>query len=271
MLLAVLIPALTGTPVFPIPQRVSRDLGPLVGIVNTLPTDRPVLMVFDFEPGYSGELDAVAEPLIENLLARGINIVTVSTRPTGPPLAVDLINQIGAPYQVENGRNVLHLGYLSGGPSAVQLFSAAPREAILKGFQLPPEMSGQSAWASPLLRDVHSLSDFGMVAVVAAGTDTAQTWAEQSHPWLGDTPLVMILSQGAEPLIRPYFESLTPQVNGILSGLPTALAYEQLNGRQGMAFSRWNGFGAGAFAAEWLIIAGMAYGLIGWIMRRRRA
>ncbi len=271
MLLAVLIPAVAGMPVFPIPQRVSRDLGPLVGIVNTLPTDRPVLMVFDFEPGYSGELDAVAEPLIENLLGRGINIVTVSTRPTGPPLAVDLIDQIGAPYQVENGRNVLHLGYLSGGPSAVQLFSAAPREAILKGFQLPPEMSGQSAWASPLLSNIHSLSDFGMVAVVAAGTDTARTWAEQAHPWLGDTPLVMILSQGAEPLIRPYFKSLTPQVNGILSGLPTALAYEELNGRQGMAFDRWNGFGAGAFAAEWLILAGIAYGLVAWLLGRRRA
>ncbi len=271
MLLAVLIPAVAGAPVFPIPQRVSRDLGPLVGIVNTLPTDRPILMVFDFEPGYSGELDAVAEPLIESLLARGINIVTVSTRPTGPPLAVDLIDKIGAPYQIENGRNVLHLGYLSGGPSAVQLFSAAPREAILKGFELPPEMSGQSAWASPLLSDVHSLSDFGMVAVVAAGTDTARTWAEQAHPWMGDTPLVMVLSQGAEPLIRPYFESLTPQVNGILSGLPTALAYEQLNGRQGMAFNRWNGFGAGAFAAEWLILAGAVYGAITWFMRRRRA
>jgi hypothetical protein len=271
MLLAVLIPAVVGSPVFPIPQRVSRDLGPLVGIVNTLPTDRPVLMVFDFEPGYSGELDAVAEPLIENLLARGINIVTVSTRPTGPPLAVDLIDRIGAPFQVENGRNVLHLGYLSGGPSAVQLFSAAPREAILKGFQLPPEMAGQSAWASPLLSGVHSLSDFGMVAVVAAGTDTARTWAEQAHPWLGNTPLVMVLSQGAEPLIRPYFESLTPQVNGILSGLPTALAYEELNGRQGMAFSRWNGFGSGAFAAEGLMFAGIVYGLGIWFVRRRRA
>jgi hypothetical protein len=271
MLLAVLMPATVGAPVFPVPQRVSRDLGPLVGIVNTLPTDRPVLMVFDFEPGYSGELDAVAAPLIENLLARGINIVTVSTRPTGPPLAVDLIGQIGAPYQIENGRNVLHLGYLSGGPSAVQLFAAAPREAILKGFELPPEMEGQSAWASPLLSDVHSLSDFGMVAVVAAGTDTARTWAEQAHPWLGETPLVMVLSQGAEPMIRPYFESLTPQVNGILSGLPTALAYEGLNGRHGMAYDRWNGFGAGAFAAEWLIFAGVIYGVVVWVVRRRRA
>jgi hypothetical protein len=271
MMAAVFIPAVTGGPIFAIPQRVSRDLGPLVGIVNTLPVDRPVLLIFDYEPGYSGELNAVAEPLIENLMARGINIVTLSTRPTGPPLAVNLINQIGAPYQVEEGRNVLHLGYLSGGPTAVQLFSAAPREAILKGFMTPPDLAGQSPWASPLLADVQRLSDFGMVAVIAAGTDTARTWAEQAHPWMGNTPLVMVLSQGAEPLIRPYFESLTPQVNGILSGLPTAVAYEQLNGRQGLAFARWNGFGAGSLAAELIILAGLGYGLAAWFMGRRRA
>ena len=271
VLLAVLLPSVTGFPAFAVPTRVSRDLGPLVGIVNTLPSDRPVLLVFDFEPGYSGELDAVAQPLIENLMARGINIVTLSTRPTGPPLAVDLIDKIGAAQQLQDGQNILHLGYLSGGPSAVQLFAAAPRQAILKGFMLPAGLQGGSAWNSPILSNVQRLSDFGMVAVIAAGTDTARTWAEQAHPWLGNTPLVMVLSQGAEPMIRPYFESLTPQVNGILSGLPTALAYEELNGRRGLAFDRWNGFGAGSLAVELVLMIGVAYGAVAWFMSRRQA
>lgn len=271
VLLAVFLPSVTGFPAFAVPTRVSRDLGPLVGIVNTLPSDRPVLLVFDFEPGYSGELDAVAQPLIENLMARGINIVTLSTRPTGPPLAVDLIDKIGAAQQLQDGQNILHLGYLSGGPSAVQLFAAAPRQAILKGFMLPADLQSTSAWNSPILSNVNRLSDFGMVAVIAAGTDTARTWAEQAHPWLGNTPLVMVLSQGAEPMIRPYFESLNPQVNGILSGLPTALAYEELNGRRGLAFDRWNGFGAGSLAVELVLMVGMVYGAVAWFMSRRQA
>lgn len=271
VLLAVFLPTVTGFPAFAVPTRVSRDLGPLVGIVNTLPSDRPVLLVFDFEPGYSGELDAVAQPLIENLMARGINIVTLSTRPTGPPLAVDLIDKIGANQQLQDGQNILHLGYLSGGPSAVQLFAAAPRQAILKGFMLPAGLPGGSAWNSPILSNVQRLSDFGMVAVIAAGTDTARTWVEQAHPWLGNTPLVMVLSQGAEPMIRPYFESLNPQVNGILSGLPTALAYEELNGRRGLAFDRWNGFGAGSLAVELVLMIGVVYGAVVWFMSRRQA
>jgi hypothetical protein len=38
-----------------------------------------------------------------------------------------------------------------------------------------------------------------------------------------------------------------------------------------MAFSRWNGFGSGAFAAEGLMFAGIVYGLGIWFVRRRRA
>ena len=270
MLVAVLLPPLTGLPVFATPERVSRDLGPLIEVVNSAPTERPALVVFDYEPGYSAELGGVAGALLNHMMARGIPVVTVSTRPTGPPLALDLVNQIGQPYAIENGRNYVHLGYLSGGPAAVLLFSAAPREAILKGFMLPADLPGDSGWDLPILRSVGQLSDFGMVAVIATGTDAARTWAEQASPWLGDTPLVMVLSAGAEPLIRPYFESLDPKVDGILAGLPSAVAYEQINGRPGDGLARWDSFGSAALAAELILAAGIVYGLAGWVVRRRR-
>ena len=270
MVVAALLPPLTGLPVFATPERVSRDLGPLMEVVNSAPTERPALVVFDYEPGYSAELTGVAGALLDHMLSRGIPVVTVSTRPSGPPLALDLVARIGEPYAIENGRNYLHLGYLSGGPAAVLLFSAAPQDAILEGFMLPTDLPGDSGWDLPILRNVDRLSDFGMVAVVATGTDTARTWAEQASPWLGDTPLVMVLSAGAEPLIRPYFESLDPKVDGILAGLPSAVAYEQINGRPGEGLARWDSFGSAALAAELILAAGIAYGVAGWVIRRRR-
>lgn len=269
LLLAVLVPPLTGLPTFATPERVSRDLGPLVETVNAIPAERPVLVVFDYEPGYSAELDGVAGALMEHLFARDMNVVTMSTRPTGPPLALDMVRQVGGHHEVENGRNYLHLGYLSGGPIAVQLFAAAPQQAILRGFMLPTDLGVQSGWEAPILRDVERLSDFSMVAVVASGTDTARQWAEQAHPFMGDTPLVMVLSAGAEPMIRPYFESLDPQVDGILSGLPAAVAYEQINGRLGEANARWDALGAGALAVEGILLAGVAFGAASWYLGRR--
>lgn len=270
LLLAVLVPPLTGLPAFATPERVSRDLGPLVETVNALPAEQPALIVFDYEPGYSAELNAVAGALLEHLFAREMNVVTVSTRPTGPPLALDLVAQAGQPHAIENGRNYLHLGYLSGGPTAVQLFSAAPRQAILEGFMVPTDLPSPAAWDAPILQGVQQLSDFGMVAVVASGTDSARTWAEQAHPYMGESPLIMVLSAGAEPLIRPYFESLDPQVDGILTGLRSAVAYESINGRPGQAQARWNAFGSGALAAQAILLAGTLYGLVTWILARRR-
>jgi len=274
MILAILgaiVSASPGTTSFPPPVRVPQDLAPLFTLVDELPADKPALLVFDYSPGYTAEFDAVASVILEHLMRRDIAITTVSTQVSGPLLAERMIQRVGREHDLVNGVDYIHLGYLSGGPTAVQLFAAAPRESILRGFLLPEELEGQSAWLSVILNDVQRLSDFGMVAVITAGTDNARVWAEQAHPWMGDTPLLMILSTGAEPLIRPYYESLDPQVEGILTGLPEAVAYEQMNARSADALARWDGFNASVLVVEAVLLAGSIYGLVKWLLKPRRS
>lgn len=273
VILAVGLIPISGVIQFAIPTVISRDLGAVVEQVNAVPVERPILMVFDYEPGYSSEVQAVAGPLMEHLFRRDLNVVTVSTKPTGPPLALELVGRAAQEHGAEAGRDFLHLGYLSGGPSAVQLFSADPRFAVLDGFMIPSAFRDQPLWEQPLLRDITRMSDFGMVVVIASGTDGARTWAEQAPPWLGDTPLLMVLSAGAEPLVRPYFEALNPTVNGILTGLPAGVYYEQLNGKPALAEQRWSAFGIGTFVIELAMLAGLGWGAFWWIMdfREKRA
>lgn len=253
---------------FGTPSVVSPDLPPLISLVNEVPVDRPALIVFDYTSGYSGELDTVAGSLIRHLAIRGVPMVTLSTRVTGPPLADRLMREVfgeGA----GSGEDYLHLGFLSGGPTAIQLFSISPRDAILTGFELPEGLRREDVWASPLLHGINRLSDFGLVTVITAGTETARTWAEQTHPWIGDAPLVMVLSAGTEPLVRPYFESLDRQVDGILSGLPSAIAYQQTSGQETTALQGWDSFGSGLLTVEIILLAGMGYGLFRWLVERR--
>jgi len=249
---------------FPLPSYMPRDLESLFKLVEGISLERPVLAVFDYTPGYAGELNAVAGPLLEHIMLRGLRVVTVSTRPTGPLLAEGLLSRVGV-----NGEGYVHLGYLSGGPIAVQLFAAAPRETISRGFLLPGDMESQSGWQSPILEGVSQLSDFGLVVVITAGTDSARTWVEQAYPWRGETPLVMVLSVGTEPMIRPYYEALEPQVDGILTGLPAAVNYEQYLGRSGNAIARWNAFGTGMLTIELILLAGVIYGAALWLLRPR--
>ena len=255
---------------FSLPTLVPPEMDSFIRLVESLPTDQPALVVFDFTPGYSGELDTVAGVILQHMLNRSIPIVTVSTRPSGPPLADRLLRKVSAENPLINGAQYLHLGYLSGGPTAVQLFAISPRDALLTGFLLPEGLDRASVWQSPLVKDVQRLSDFGAVVVITAGTETARNWAEQTHPWIDETPLIMVLSAGAEPLVRPYFEMPDPLVQGILSGLPSALAYQQITRQALTVESRWDAFGAVMFAVEAILITGGLVGSVAWIMDWRQ-
>lgn len=253
---------------FATPNVQSRDVEPLIALVNNIPAQQPALVVFDYTPGYSGELDAVARSVLVHLNNRDIPIVTLSTRVTGPPLAERLMREISAA-STAGELDYLHLGFLSGGPTAIQLFAVSPRDAILSGFRLPEGLTRQNVWAAPALQNVNRLSDFGVVVVITAGTETARAWAEQTHPWIGETPLTMILSAGAEPLIRPYYESLNQQVDGVLTGLPSAVAYQQNTGQQPNALQSWDAFGSGLLMVEIILLAGIGYGVFRWLLDRR--
>ena len=267
LLLAVALPALVGAPSLSVPTLVPLGLPALIGLIDTLPADRPVLLVFDYEPAYSGELDAVAGPLLEDLMQRDIRLATVSTRPSGPPLAERLIRRIGDAHGYLNGQDYVHLGYLPGGPAAVQLFARDPRESLAGGFLLAGDPSRRGLWSTPVLAGVQQFSDFGAVVVIAAGTEIARTWVEQAGPWTGASPLVMVASAGIEPLIRPYYEALNPQVDAILSGLPAAVAYEQANRRSGDARILWDSFGTGMMVVELALILGGVYGAASFLLR----
>jgi hypothetical protein len=122
-------------------------------------------------------------------------------------------------------------------------------------------------WSTPVLAGVRQFSDFGAVVVIAAGTEIARTWVEQAGPWTGASPLVMVASAGIEPLIRPYYEALNPQVDAVLSGLPAAVAYEEANRRTGEARSLWDSFGTGMLVAEVALILGGIYGAASFLLR----
>jgi hypothetical protein len=265
---AVAFPSFRSDALFPSPRWVPQDLGTMRGLVEDLPHDRPALVVADYDPGYAAELEAVGSSLIDHLLQRGMPVVTLSTRATGPALAQRLIDNVSAWQTVVPGENFIHLGYLSGGPTAIQLFSSNPRYGGLSGFLLPLEREWGTLWEAPILNGIDSLDDFGAIVVITAGTETARTWAEQAAPQAGETAFIMVLSAGAEPLMRPYYASIDRQVDAIYTGLPSANANEQLNGRSGDASLLWDAFGTGGWAAIAILAAGGIIGATTSLLRR---
>ena len=266
LVLAVALPTILDFPTFKEPLLAPRSLNSFLEVVNETSPEKPALMIFDYEPGYSGEMDAVAGALVDNLFNRNQAIATLSTRPSGPLLADRMLLRTGSKDNIQNGKDYLHLGYLSGGPSAIQLFAGSPRESLVSGFRLPEDFEIEQPWSAELLSGVNHVSDFSLVAVLTSGTENARMWVEQLHPQMGDTPLVFVTTAGAEPIMRPYFESEIPQIDGILTGLQSAHKYEVWNEQLSEASNRWNSFGMGILVAEIILLGGLLYGSVRWLV-----
>ncbi len=276
LFLAVLLPFVIGGPIAPPTSVEPSDTYASSKIINGLTGKAPVLVAFDYEPGLSGELEAVAAPIMDQLFTKGVPLALISTSPTGPALAEHFLQNINAPlekwyppskwYSSSSGEYV-NLGYLAGGPVGMLYFADNPKAAM------PVDVNGNSAWTTGSLQNVQKLSDFAAVIILTDNADTGRNWIEQTGPYLGNKPMVMVISAQAEPMIRPYFDS--GQLAGLVSGLSDAKIYEQSNSNLGpnhqfgLNYDYWDSFSVGILMVELIIVAGAVLG-IGIDRRARR-
>jgi hypothetical protein len=196
--------------------------------VNSLPVEKPVLLVGDFEAGLAGELMWSSQTLIEHLMRRNIKVTILSSNPVGSAILSQQINNANltvSAYLTQS--NVINLGYLPGGAIGIRSLVTDLRLAMPYTQDLKP------AWTNPILENVHTLNDFGAVIIFTEKAENARNWVEQVQPNLTVAPLFFVVSAQAAPMIQPYFQS--GQVNGYIAGLNGSLAYEQIMQQPGVS------------------------------------
>ena len=195
-------------------------------IISGIPDQAPVLMAFDYEPGTSGEMQAAAAALVDHLMLKGARLTLVSTLPTGPAVGEYFIQNVQAQHNYTSGKQYVNLGYIPGGAAGLASFVQMPKWIFKVSYD------GMDPWETQPLQDIEAISDFAVVVIISDDPDVARTWVEQAQPKLGETPLLMVVSAQAEPLIRPYFsDNQNAQVDGIISGLSGGAAYEVTVGK----------------------------------------
>ena len=272
LILAVSLPLVTNLQISQATGLKSPEMLGAFSLIGSLPPGAPVLVVFDYEPALSGELEAAATPLMDHLLHQGPRLALISTSPTGPALAERFltdssVSPLIAGYNYQPGQQYVDLGYLAGGPSGIQYFASSPVEAA------PFTLDGKPAWQFPPMQGVQKLSDFAAILVLTDNADTGRAWIEQTTSTIGSTPLLMVISAQAEPMLLPYYDS--GQIKGLVTGLAGGEAYGQTylraDGQTGPAQHYWNSFSAGILVAESLIVLGaLWYAISGWVARRTK-
>lgn len=266
LLLIVSVPILFGTERVALPGALSADILGLSEIVSSLPETASVLLAIEYEPAFSGELDAAAAPIVDHIILRGAQLTLISTSPTGPALGERFLSNTQGSHEFQHGEHYVNLGYLAGGTVALRNFALNPKQTS------PWTISDEEAWDMPPLVNINSLNDFDLVLTITDDPDTGRAWIEQVQPVLEETPFIMVISAQAEPLIRPYYETTPQQINGLLTGLSGGAEYEQVTGRNQFARAYWDSFTIGLSAAVVLILlGGLINGVSALLSLRRRA
>jgi len=219
--------------------------------LSAIPVDKPVLLAGDFEAAVAGELSWSSQSLLEHLMRRNLDLVILSSNPSGSTMMTQLIQNAAKNVNgYDLSTRVITLGYLPGGATGVQLLAGNPRAAM------PYTHNLDAAWNSDILHSVNALSDFGALIVLSDKSESSRAWVEQIQPGLGTTPLMFVVSAQAAPLLQPYYQS--GQISGYVAGFYGSLAYEQMLQQTTGVLSHLGGFqSAMLFAAVVILIGGL--------------
>ncbi len=260
---------IAGTQFFPLPNAVPNETVAAIQTMDQIPQASHVLVVFDYEPSTAGEMEAVAGPLLDHLLLlKHPQLVVLSTSPTGPALAEHLISSTLADRHYQRNSQYVDLGYLPGGLAGVNDFAQNPAQAMPLGADGAPVW--QISQQYPPIQTVTGLSDFATMIVLTDSLEAGRVWIEQTTGWRGTTPLVMVSSAQAGPMLLPYFQS--GQVSGLVSGMVGGAAVEKNNaGLPGNVRRYWDAYNLGLLMAFGLMVLGGFWNFVLGLRARRNA
>jgi len=265
LLAGVIVPMVTGIQIFPIPTTPPAEVLHLQESVAGIPEGASVLLAVDYSPAVTGEMEAAAAGLVDQLMARGTRLTLISTSPSGPALARHLLEKVYENPQAYmepyvRGEKVATLGYLAGGTAGLAGFAQHPQ------FAAPFTVEGNFAWEHPALQGVTGLAGFARIVVLTESLETGRAWIEQVGTEFNQPgSLLVVASAQSAPLLRPYVES--GQAGGMVAGLSGGAAYEKLVGRSGPGGAYWNAFQGGLWVSILLILGGVLVNGIRIVLR----
>jgi hypothetical protein len=194
--------------------------------IEILPENARVLLAWDYDPATQGEMQLLAQPVLQHLQRKGASTVYMSLRPFGPNVAADAFyfsQRWRPPHMTSAGPPPVAFGFIPGENAALRSLALSP---IIASNQ--PAMSALATGLHP----AETIDAFDLIIEFSSDMASSQQWVEQVAV-RSETPLMVAASGAVAPALRPYEQ--TGQIRVLLSGYPDALAYEMLLGQKGPA------------------------------------
>ena len=203
---------------------------------EALPAEATLLFVLDYQAAFSAELELIAQPILEVVLRDSREISILSSTPAGGLLFDRLVD---TDLRAES-MQVRDLGYYPVG--AFGAYGLAHQ--------------AQSGWQirnQPGFTKVLPTEPFAGIVILGDDYEGAMAWIEQLSSLMPSSPIVLLVSAQAEPLLLPYWES--GQVVGMIGGMADAV---KLGGQTSSLPNKWQAYQMGIVMMILLLLIGVS-------------
>lgn len=240
-ILAVLLVVLVVRPPFgDIPAVPAPDVAQFYNAIESVPANKPVLVVYDWDATRSAEMSVLSQAVMRHIMSRHLQFVTVSTVPQGPGFAQQIISAVGSDrltnYGYNYGTDYLILGYIPGNEAALRSarddFSAVLPLDYVKGQRLDtfPVLQGGK---------IKGAGDFALVVDLASDEAELRNWIEQVGART-QVPIIAAVPQSLDPLARTYRNVPGSGLKALVSGIAGSLAYNRQLAQSGKSLGTFD-------------------------------
>lgn len=228
-----------------IPLTVNQTTHQVYDLIESLdPQTDVVMMGMDYSVAGAADVHPQAVAVAKHLANRGIKNIMVAFVPDGPMLAERILDILGD--RVTYGENIVNLGYLAGGESAVKKFIEDPATTFTRDHR------GNAVSGLSIMNGIQNINDITLIMDFQTGSPGYQDFLRQL-PSGGPLYGVGIVTVSV-PNVMPYLNS--GQFAGLLPGLRGGAEYEVLIDEPGEGAARMDAQSLGHLVIITFIIVG---------------
>ncbi len=207
---------------------------------ETITQGSSILLVFDYQPAFSSEINLMASPVLKMLSENESKFSVISSSISGSILYNQLFQQIPS----LEPESIIDLGYYPiGAYAAFDLGMSYSANWTITGL---PESSKRLP-----------TDGFDGILILADTYDGARAWIEQLTILLPETPINLLVTDQAMMMLRPYFDS--GQITGLVSGLNGAALMETAFSHSNHTAAYWWAYQIGLLLLMVVMVIGAIY------------
>jgi hypothetical protein len=251
--------------------RVMPPVEKLYHAIDTIPSEKAVIVDFDYEPQTAPELDPMGFAILRHVFKRRIKLLVLSlyVQPLG--LAQNALTQVTEEFNsvaktnadsIIYGRDYVFLGWVP--PPIIPILGMG--ESITNVYTV--DYYGNQTDTLPLMEEITNYNDIGLL-VSLSGSDIPKYWIAYAQSRFG-LPVSAGITAVSASEFYPYLQ--TGQFSGMLVGMKGGAEYEEMVERNLKIKSRRRASEAllSLTYAHLVMILFIVIGNIGYFAKRRK-